>query len=109
MVYKTLKDWKYENIIPGISDEANKSVLKEEYITAYLTCISRVFGWGLPCTTVIPFADCINHHNVDSSYEFIKAEWQPISIDKRHKRFKEPLNKNENNLIEKQSEEKEVL
>ena len=92
MVYKTLKDWKYENIIPGISDEANKSALREEYITAYLTCISRVFGWGLPCTTVIPFADCINHHNVDSSYEFIKAEWQPISIDKRHKRFKEPLN-----------------
>ena len=78
---------KYDNIIPGISDPVNKPALRQEYIKAYLTVISRCFGWGLPCTTLIPFADCINHHNVDSGYEFIKKEWKPISIEQYHERF----------------------
>ena len=33
--------------------------------------VTRCFGWGLPKTSLIPFADCINHHNADSTYEFI--------------------------------------
>jgi len=39
--------------------------------------VTRCFGWGLPKTTLVPFADCINHHNVDSSYELIHRNWDP--------------------------------
>ena len=24
---------------------------------------SRAFGWGLPCTMLVPFGDCLNHSN----------------------------------------------
>ena len=24
---------------------------------------SRAFGWGLPCTMLVPLADCLNHNN----------------------------------------------
>ena len=84
-------DNKYEDIIPGISDPSNKDMLREKYISAYLTVISRCFGWGLPCTTLIPFADCINHHNVDSSYDLIKSEWKPMSVEQYHEKFNPSL------------------
>ena len=87
LFHKTLMENKYDHIIPGISDASNKDTLKEKYITAYLTVISRCFGWGLPFTTLIPFADCINHHNVDSSYDLIKAEWKPISVEQYQNQF----------------------
>ena len=87
LFHKTLMENKYDHIIPGISDAGNKDTLKEKYITAYLTVISRCFGWGLPFTTLIPFADCINHHNVDSSYDLIKKEWKPISVEQYQNQF----------------------
>ena len=37
--------------------------------------MTRCFGWGLPKTSIIPFADCINHHNVDSTYEMINTAY----------------------------------
>ncbi len=37
--------------------------------------MTRCFGWGLPRTSMIPFADCINHHNVDSTYELIHEKY----------------------------------
>ena len=49
--------------------------------------VTRCFGWGLPCTMMIPFADCINHHNVDSSYELIHSDWPPLSLKEREARF----------------------
>jgi len=41
------------------------------FYQCFNTIVTRCFGWGLPKTSLIPFADCINHHNVDSTYEFI--------------------------------------
>ena len=41
------------------------------FYKCFNTIVTRCFGWGLPKTSLIPFADCINHHNVDSTYEFI--------------------------------------
>ena len=35
-----------------------------------------------------PFSDTINHHNVDSSYDIIKAEWRPIPYAERVEDFK---------------------
>ena len=37
-----------------------------------------------------PFSDTINHHNVDSSYDVIKAEWRPISFIERMQRYPDP-------------------
>jgi len=27
---------------------------------------------------VVPYADFINHHNVDSSYEIVNSNWPPV-------------------------------
>jgi len=47
--------------------------MKANYIWAFSGVVTRCFGWGLPCTMMAPFADTINHHNVDSSYDIVKA------------------------------------
>ena len=39
-----------------------------------------------------PFCDTINHHNVDSSYDVIKAEWRPLSFLERMQRYPDPQN-----------------
>ena len=44
------------------------------FYKCFNTIVTWCFGWGLPKTSLIPFADCINHHNVDSTYEFICEE-----------------------------------
>lgn len=36
---------------------------------AYKMVVSRCFGWSLPCTMMIPFADCLNHFTTDTQYE----------------------------------------
>lgn len=33
--------------------------------------MTRCFGWSLPHTSVIPFADCANHFIIDNQYELI--------------------------------------
>ena len=81
---------KYDHIIPGISDYSKKDQFREDYIWAFAGVVTRCFGWGLPCTTMAPFCDTINHHNVDSSYDVIKAEWRPISFIERMQRFPDP-------------------
>ena len=78
---------KYDHIIPGISDLKRRAEHKEAYTRAFNTVVTRCFGWGLPCTTMVPFSDCINHHNVDSSYDMIHARWKPLSIKERLERF----------------------
>ena len=85
--HKLLCDHKYDHIIPGVTDPQNERALREKYIEAFLTVVTRCFGWGLPCTTLVPFADCINHHNVDSSYDMIKAEWMPMTVLEREEKF----------------------
>jgi len=82
-VYKVFKDNKYDHILPGVSDPENEEIMKKKYTEAFESTVTRCFGWGLPCTTMVPFADCINHHNVDSSYEMIRKDWKPMSVDER--------------------------
>jgi hypothetical protein len=45
---------------------------------AFASVVTRCFGWSLPSTMVVPFADFINHHNVDSSYEMVSSDWKPM-------------------------------
>lgn len=44
-------------------------VSKELFTFAYANVVTRCFGWGLPCTMLIPVADALNHSSVDSSNE----------------------------------------
>lgn len=52
------------------------------FTRAFVSVVTRCFGWGLPCTTMVPFADFINHHNVDSSYELISRNFSPNTNNK---------------------------
>jgi hypothetical protein len=61
----------YDEYFPGICDPEKKNEIKEIFVKAFISTVTRCFGWGLPKTMCIPFADCINHHNVDSSYELV--------------------------------------
>jgi hypothetical protein len=69
LCYKVLRQ--YDKYFPGLADESKYEQNTQLFIRAFGTVVTRCFGWGLPCTTMVPFADFINHHNVDSSYEFI--------------------------------------
>jgi histone-lysine N-methyltransferase SETD3 len=65
----------YSKEFPGIDDPTQKERLKKVFIRAFVGVVTRCFGWGLPITSMIPFADCINHHNVDSTYELIHTQY----------------------------------
>ena len=76
MVFDVFYDNKYQHVWPGIVDDTKiKQQIQDEmeplFYKCFNTIVTRCFGWGLPKTSLIPFADCINHHNVDSTYEFI--------------------------------------
>lgn len=74
LLYNTFRFNKYEEFFPGITDEANMAKMKEYYDFAFNSTVTRCFGWGLPKTMMVPFADCINHHNMDSTYELINTK-----------------------------------
>ena len=84
MVFDVFYNQKYEQVWPGICDtsKTKEEIAKEMepmFYKCFNTIVTRCFGWGLPKTSLIPFADCINHHNVDSTYEFICQELhQPL-------------------------------
>ena len=65
----------YTAEFPGIDDPEQKPMLKNVFTRGFVSVVTRCFGWGLPKTSMIPFADCINHHNVDSTYELIHTEY----------------------------------
>jgi hypothetical protein len=79
MIFDLFYENKYEELWPGITNkdktkEQIKDELEEMYYKSFNNVVTRCFGWGLPKTSMIPLADCINHHNVDSTYEFICKE-----------------------------------
>ena len=72
------------------------------YTRAFASVITRCFGWSLPCTMVVPFADFINHHNVDSSYELVNKNWPPVTPPD-----KDDIAEFEKNKLENKTEEKD--
>lgn len=79
LVFGCFRENKYNEVWPGIIDDTKtEDEIKAEFEPLFYKCfnyiVTRCFGWGLPKTSLIPFADCINHHNVDSTYEFICQE-----------------------------------
>eukprot|EP00357_Protocruzia_adherens_P016911 CAMPEP_0114994628 /NCGR_PEP_ID=MMETSP0216-20121206/13249_1 /TAXON_ID=223996 /ORGANISM="Protocruzia adherens, Strain Boccale" /LENGTH=722 /DNA_ID=CAMNT_0002358519 /DNA_START=25 /DNA_END=2193 /DNA_ORIENTATION=+ len=47
---------------------------EKEWYWCYNFVVSRAFGWGLPCTMLIPFADALNHSTVNISYDLYAEE-----------------------------------
>jgi hypothetical protein len=87
LIYTTLSNGAYEEYFPGITskDTQVKEQLRETFTYSFVSVVTRCFGWGLPKTSMIPFADCINHHNVDSTYELIHTRYhQYIDAEKDH-------------------------
>jgi hypothetical protein len=75
LIYSTLSGKGYGGYFPGIDDPSKKGDLRKLFIHCFVSVVTRCFGWGLPKTSMIPFADCINHHNVDSTYELIHTRY----------------------------------
>lgn len=76
LIYKTFKAGGYDHLFPGISDESNYEFIHKTFVNAFISVVTRCFGWGLPNTMLIPYADCINHNNVDSTYELVNPRYQ---------------------------------
>lgn len=77
LIFDTFRENKYEDVLPGIAApdaEKTKEEMEKLFYQCFNIIVTRCFGWGLPKTSLIPFADLINHHNVDSTYEFICEE-----------------------------------
>ena len=77
LIFKCFRENKYEEVWPGVTEpdvEKARANLEKVFYHCFNLIITRCFGWGLPKTSLIPFADCINHHNVDSTYEFMCAQ-----------------------------------
>jgi len=64
-------------IFLGLGESGREAEFKSIYYRAFCSVVTRCFGWGLPTTTMVPFADFINHHNVDSSYELVSSDFNP--------------------------------
>ncbi|TYZ62704.1 hypothetical protein PybrP1_008546 [[Pythium] brassicae (nom. inval.)] len=43
---------------------------REKFVFAWKTIQARTFGRRLPWTALVPFADCLNHANVATKYDF---------------------------------------
>ena len=79
LIFNCFREHEYEHVWPGICDptKTEKEIIawmEPFFYKCFNTIVTRCFGWGLPKTSLIPYADCINHHNVDSTYEFICEE-----------------------------------
>ena len=46
---------------------------------AFTICVTRCFGWSLPSTMVVPFADCANHFIIDNQYELFNSNLHKIT------------------------------
>jgi hypothetical protein len=63
--YVALKE--IASLYPSIIDI--KEFTREHYKLAFTITVTRCFGWSLPHTSVVPFADCANHFIIDNQYE----------------------------------------
>lgn len=69
----------YTKEFPGIDQPEERPKFDKLWMKSFVSVVTRCFGWGLPRTSMIPFADCINHHNVDSTYELIHSKYHLLA------------------------------
>lgn len=46
-----------------------EKISKEMFVFVYGNVVTRCFGWSLPCTMMVPFADSVNHSSIDGDNE----------------------------------------
>ena len=46
------------------------AITQERFLFAWYTLQARAFGRRLPWTALVPFADCLNHSNVQTKYDY---------------------------------------
>lgn len=56
----------------------------DNYKLGFTITVTRCFGWSLPNTSVVPFADCANHFIIDNQYELFNKR-----LHEKKKREKE--------------------
>ena len=54
----------------GVDGVCSSDYTFELYQFAWMTIQARAFGRRLPYTAIVPFADCLNHANVQVKYDF---------------------------------------
>ena len=52
---------------------------RENFDLAFTVTVTRCFGWSLPYTMIIPFADCANHFIIDNQYEMVNTKLHPLN------------------------------
>lgn len=63
------------------------NITREIFFDTYDMVVSRCFGWSLPGTMMIPYADLANHHNSDTQYEMFNPRYH-FSQDKDDPKLK---------------------
>ena len=66
-------------------------VTKALFEEVYDMVVSRCFGWQLPGTMVIPFADCLNHYNSDTQFEMFNPFFHFQTIPERPEGMSKPV------------------
>ena len=82
----------YTKEFPGIDDPKERPLFDKLWLKSFVSVVTRCFGWGLPRTSMIPFADTINHHNVDSTYELIHEKYHLAATESEGHPEKGPKN-----------------
>eukprot|EP00826_Nyctotherus_ovalis_P063358 TRINITY_DN9288_c0_g1_i11.p1 TRINITY_DN9288_c0_g1~~TRINITY_DN9288_c0_g1_i11.p1 ORF type:complete len:207 (+),score=63.78 TRINITY_DN9288_c0_g1_i11:225-845(+) len=57
-----------------------EKISKEMFVFAYGNVVTRCFGWSLPCTMVVPFADAANHSSIDGDNELFDIQLHKLAI-----------------------------
>ena len=54
--------------------------------------MTRCYGWSIPYTYLIPFADCMNHHKESTDHYIINSEYEKNNYNKSYIIKKNNLN-----------------
>lgn len=63
-------------------DQINRDV----FFWAYEFVMTRVFGWSLPSTSLIPFADMLNH-GIYAATHYVIHKKMEVDTEKRHPQY----------------------
>ena len=61
---------KYPNLFP------EGKVTEELFYWSYEFAMTRGYGWSLPSTSMMPFADMFNHHNQCTTHYLVNKKYE---------------------------------
>lgn len=69
-----------------------EKITKELFFWAYEFVMTRVFGWTLPSSSLIPFADNLNHGPLATTHYFVHKQME-MGQTPKHPNYKIKLGK----------------